>query len=95
MSDYPTYDTTYGQPVYKDGCGIFGVIRKDSAPKISNLTPLTGVHCIKYRGSDLGAGFAQFDPSLGVGGNSHKVKAFVRNQGIADSLEDHLSDSFS
>ncbi|HUK74935.1 MAG TPA: hypothetical protein VLU99_04015 [Nitrososphaerales archaeon] len=95
MGDYPTYDTTYGQPVYKDGCGIFGVIRKDSAPKISNLTPLAGIQCIKYRGSDLGAGFALFDPSLSDGDHSHKVKAFVRNKGVADSLSDHLSDSFS
>jgi glutamate synthase domain-containing protein 1 len=93
LSDYPTYDTRFGQPVYKDGCGIFGVIRKDGAPKISNLTPLTGIACIKYRGSDLGAGFALFDPSLSSGGQTHKIKAFVRNQKIADNLVDQLSAS--
>jgi glutamate synthase domain-containing protein 1/glutamate synthase domain-containing protein 3 len=93
LSEYPTYDARFGQPVYKDGCGIFGVIRKDGAPKISNLTPLSGIACIKYRGSDLGAGFALFDPSLSSGGQTHKIKAFVRNQGIADTLEDQLSAS--
>lgn len=93
MSEHPTYDTTYGQPVYKDGCGIFGVIRKDRAPKVSNLDALTGIACIKYRGSDLGAGFALFDPSLSSGGQTHKIKAFVRNQSIADNLQDQLAAS--
>jgi glutamate synthase domain-containing protein 1 len=91
LSDYPTYDARFGQPVYKDGCGIFGVVRKEGAPKVSNLDALAGIACIKYRGSDLGAGFALFDPSLNSGGKTHKVKAFVRNQKIADSLEDQLS----
>ncbi len=91
MSDYPTYDTRFGQPVYKDGCGIFGVVRKEGAPKISNMDALTGIACIKYRGSDLGAGFALFDPSLGNGGQTHKIKAFVRNQKVADSLQDQLA----
>lgn len=93
MSEYPTYDTTFGQPIYKDGCGIFGVIRKDNAPKLSNLDALTGIACIKYRGSDLGAGFALFDPSLGGGGQTHKIKAFVRSQEIGDGLRDQLSAS--
>ena len=90
----PNYDTTYGQPVYKDGCGIFGVIRKENAPKISNMTPLSGISCIKYRGSDLGAGFALFDPSISGSGQIHRVKAFVRNEGIASQLEDQLTASF-
>jgi glutamate synthase domain-containing protein 1/glutamate synthase domain-containing protein 3 len=93
LDDYPAYDATYGQPVYKDGCGIFGIIRKDGAPKVSNLDTLTGIHCIKYRGSDLGAGFAMFDPSMSSGGQTHKIKAFVRNQSIADNLRDQLSAS--
>ena len=67
MVDYVDYDTTYGQPVYKDGCGIFGVIRKKDAGKISNLTTVTGISCISYRGSDLGAGYALFDPSMSPG----------------------------
>jgi len=95
MSDYNPYDTRFGQPVYKDGCGIFGIIRKDGAPKVSNLDTLTGIACIKYRGSDLGAGFALFDPSLTTGGQTHKIKAFVRNQDIADGLQDELAASVS
>ena len=95
MSDYPTYDTRYGQPIYKDGCGIFGIIRKDGASKVSNLDTLTGIACIKYRGSDLGAGFALFDPSLSNGGQTHKIKAFVRNQKIADNLENQLAAAVS
>lgn len=95
MSEHPTYDTTYGQPVYKDGCGIFGVIRKDGAKKISNLDTLTGISCINYRGSDLGAGFALFDPSVSDGGQTHRIKAFVRNQDIADNIMDHLSATVS
>ena len=94
MEDYPTYDARFGQPVYKDGCGIFGIVRKDGAPKVSNLDALSGIACIKYRGSDLGAGFALFDPSLNGGGQTHKVKAFVRNQRIAANLEDQLSAGF-
>ena len=62
------------------------MIRKDGTPKVSNLDALTGIACIKYRGSDLGAGFALFDPDLSSGGQTHKIKAFVRNQGIADNL---------
>jgi glutamate synthase domain-containing protein 1/glutamate synthase domain-containing protein 3 len=93
LSEYPSHDTRFGQPIYKDGCGIFGVIRKDGAPKVSNLDALTGIACIKYRGSDLGAGFALFDPSLSSGGQTHKIKAFVRNQNVADNLVDQLSAS--
>jgi glutamate synthase domain-containing protein 1 len=85
MSDYTPYDARYGQPVYKDGCGIFGVIRKDGAPKVSNLDALTGIACIKYRGSDLGAGFALFDPALSSGRQTHKGTAFVGTQAIAGS----------
>jgi len=95
LTEDHAYDTRFGQPVYKDGCGIFGVIRKDGAPKVSNLTALTGIACIKYRGSDLGAGFALFDPELSSGGQTHKIKAFVRNQGIADNLVDQLSATVS
>ncbi len=95
MSEYPTYDTRYGQPVYKDGCGIFGVIRKKDAPKVSNLTTLAGISCISYRGSDLGAGFALFDSSLTADPNTHRLKAFVRNKEVADDLTDRLTASIS
>ena len=54
------FDTTYGQPIAKDGCGVFGMLRKKDAPKISNLKAVAGICCIKYRGSNLGAGYASF-----------------------------------
>jgi glutamate synthase domain-containing protein 1 len=95
MSEHPTYDTRYGQPVYKDGCGIFGVVRKKDAPKVSNLTTLSGISCISYRGSDLGAGFALFDPSMGAGAQTYRIKAFVKNRDVADGLAEHLSASFN
>jgi glutamate synthase domain-containing protein 1/glutamate synthase domain-containing protein 3 len=92
----PDYSTRYGQPVYKDGCGIFGVIRKEDAPKISNMVPVSGISCIKYRGSDLGAGFALFDPTPdGSREKVHKVKAFVRSEGVAVDLEDQLASTLS
>ncbi len=94
MSENP-YNTKYGQPVFIDGCGIFGIIRKNNAPKVSNLSALTGIDCIRYRGSDLGAGFGLFDSSLNAGAHTHTIKAFVRNQEVADSLEDHLAATFN
>jgi glutamate synthase domain-containing protein 1/glutamate synthase domain-containing protein 3 len=93
LTEYQTYDTTYGQPVYKDGCGIFGVIRKNGTPKVSNLTTLTGISCISYRGSDLGAGFALFDSSMGHQAETHRIKAFVRSKEVGDSLSDRLAAS--
>ena len=90
MSENP-YNTKYGQPVFKDGCGIFGIIRKNNAPKVSNMSALAGIECIRYRGSDLGAGFALFDSSLNAGAQTHTIKAFVRNQDVANNLEDQLA----
>src|ERR1700731_300680 len=94
MSENP-YNTKYGQPVFKDGCGIFGIIRKNNSAKVSNTTAVEGIECIRYRGSDLGAGFALFDPSLNAGAQTHTIKAFVRNQDIANNLEDQLAATFN
>jgi glutamate synthase domain-containing protein 1/glutamate synthase domain-containing protein 3 len=91
----PVYDTRYGQPVFKDGCGIFGVVRKKDAQKVSNLTTLAGISCISYRGSDLGAGFALFDPSMGLGPNNHRIKAFVRNEEVANGIADKLTSTLN
>lgn len=44
----------------KDNCGVFGVIRKRGAPKISSNLPLQAIECARFRGSNLGAGFASF-----------------------------------
>ncbi|HUH99748.1 MAG TPA: hypothetical protein VLY65_01770, partial [Nitrososphaerales archaeon] len=95
MSEHPVYDAKYGQPIYKDGCGIFGIVRKKDAPKVSNLKTLDGISCISYRGSDLGAGFALFDPSISAGPNVHRLKAFVRNKEVADDLTDRLTATLS
>jgi glutamate synthase domain-containing protein 1/formylmethanofuran dehydrogenase subunit C len=47
-------------PVVKDGCGVFGVLRKEGAERIGNSVALKAIECVKYRGSNLGAGFASF-----------------------------------
>lgn len=86
------YDTKYGQPVVIDGCGVFGVIKKPNAPKISNLTAVSAISCIKYRGSDLGAGYASFDQSKG---NQYKIMAFVKDEAVANSLITDLSSLLS
>ncbi|MDG6998675.1 MAG: glutamate synthase, partial [Nitrososphaerota archaeon] len=86
--EFPQYDTRFGQPVVKDGCGVFGVIRKPKAPKVSNLTAVGAISCIKYRGSDLGAGYASFDVSPT---NPLKVMAFVQEEKIASSILEQLS----
>ena len=83
------YDARFGQPIIKDGCGIFAILRKKSAPKISNLAAVNGLSCIKYRGSDLGAGYASFDSSLSTG--PYKLKAFVKDRDAARNLERNLS----
>ncbi|MEM3427963.1 MAG: hypothetical protein QW212_06775 [Nitrososphaerales archaeon] len=62
----------------KDGCGVFGILRKKSATKISNLAPLKAIDCVKFRGSKLGAGFASFDIP-GGGRPPIRVKIFVDN----------------
>jgi glutamate synthase domain-containing protein 1/glutamate synthase domain-containing protein 3 len=82
------YETKYGQPVVKDGCGVFGVIRKPNAPKISNMTTVTAISCIKYRGSDLGAGYASFDASKK---KQYRVMAFVKDDKVANSVLEQLS----
>ena len=77
--EFPQYDTRFGQPVVKDGCGVFGVIRKPKAPRVSNLTAVGAISCIKYRGSDLGAGYASFDVTPT---NPLKVMAFVQEDAL-------------
>jgi glutamate synthase domain-containing protein 1/glutamate synthase domain-containing protein 3 len=88
LEDVWQFDTKYGQPVVKDGCGVFGVIRKPNAPKISNLSTVSAISCIKYRGSDLGAGFASFEVSQK---NQYKVMAFVKDSDIASEVLEQLA----
>ncbi|MGI0092357.1 MAG: hypothetical protein ACREBS_11680, partial [Nitrososphaerales archaeon] len=84
------YDTKYGQPVNKDGCGVFGVIRKPNAPKISNLTAVAAISCIKYRGSNMGAGYASFDSSEKKS-EGYKVAAFVKDEAVAAGILEKLA----
>ncbi|WP_420856761.1 class II glutamine amidotransferase [Sulfuracidifex metallicus] len=56
------------------GCGVFGIIRKETAKKIPGSTVVRAIERVRHRGSDKGAGFATFN--LGEG-NSYVIKAFV------------------
>ncbi len=47
-------------PVVKDGCGIFGMIRKRDAMRIASSVPVKGISAVAYRGGGLGAGYASF-----------------------------------
>jgi len=84
-------DSNSTVPIVKDGCGIFGVIRKKHAPQISNLTAVNGISCIKYRGSNLGAGYASFENETPASRKFYKIKAFVRDGSIAKKIETQLS----
>jgi len=87
MSDW-VIDTTFGQPVVKDGCGVFGIMRKPGAPKISNKVAVGGLACIKYRGSSQGAGYACFDSETR---STFKIKAFIKERIAADTITYELS----
>src|SRR5579862_2939348 len=87
MSDW-VIDTTFGQPVVKDGCGVFGIMRKPGAPKISNKVAVAGLACIKYRGSSQGAGYACFDSETR---STFKIKAFIKERIAADTITYELS----
>jgi glutamate synthase domain-containing protein 1/glutamate synthase domain-containing protein 3 len=88
---YWQYAARFGQPVIKDGCGIFGVTRKKDAPKISNLIAVKGIDCVRYRGSNLGAGYASFDSSQDFGKRPYIIKAFVRSDAVAKYVEERFS----
>ncbi len=62
--------------VSKGECGIFGVIRKAHSQPIAGSTAIDGIDCARFRGSDLGAGFASFHLTEGVG-QPYRVKVFV------------------
>ncbi|MEM4971187.1 MAG: glutamate synthase [Sulfolobales archaeon] len=62
------------------GCGIFGVLRKISAPKISGSEVLRAIERVRYRGSDKGAGFAVFNLDPGVDGDKYRVKVFINSE---------------
>ncbi|MDA4112231.1 MAG: hypothetical protein OK439_06795, partial [Thaumarchaeota archaeon] len=87
--DFWQYDTYFGQPISKDGCGVFGVLRKPGAPLISNTVAVDGISCIKYRGSDLGAGYACFESN---NDKRLKIQAFVNDETIARLVTEKLAE---
>jgi len=86
------YDASFGQPISKDGCGVFGVIRKPGSNTISNTVAVEGISCVKYRGSDLGAGYACFDSTSE---RRFKIGAFVNDETIARIVTGKLSEVFA
>jgi glutamate synthase domain-containing protein 1/glutamate synthase domain-containing protein 3 len=84
-------DEIDGTRVVKDGCGIFGILRKERAPKISCALAVRGISCVKYRGSRFGAGFASFNlDSQGRGVAGHNIMAFVKDEATAMEIEREL-----
>ncbi len=79
------FDRRFGQPLMKDGCGVFGILRKQDAPLITNQVAVNGISCIKYRGSDLGAGYAAFRTRAGQPA-PYRVQAFVTDGGVAEHI---------
>ncbi|MDA4137065.1 MAG: glutamate synthase [Thaumarchaeota archaeon] len=84
--DNIAFDRRFGQPVVKDGCGVFGILRKVDAPLISNSMAVNGISCIKYRGSDLGAGYAAFRTLNEPGSAPYKLQAFVTGEKVAEQI---------
>ena len=86
------FDRRFGTPVVKDGCGVFGMLRKPHAPFITNDAAINGISCIKYRGSDLGAGYAAFRTPSSTDEAPYKVQAFVTSRGVADYVASALQE---
>jgi glutamate synthase domain-containing protein 1 len=88
------FERRYGDPVVKDGCGVFGMLRKAGSPLIPNSAAIDGISCIKYRGSNLGAGYAAFTTPAGEHGGPYRVRAFTTSEDvgarIASALEERV-----
>jgi glutamate synthase domain-containing protein 1/glutamate synthase domain-containing protein 3 len=84
--DKIAFDRRFGHPVVKDGCGVFGMLRKKNAPLIPSAVAVNGISCIKYRGSDLGAGYAAFRTSQEPGSAPYRVQAFVTGEKVAGEI---------
>jgi glutamate synthase domain-containing protein 1/glutamate synthase domain-containing protein 3 len=84
------FDRRFGHPVVKDGCGVFGMLRKVDAPLITDRMAVSGISCIKYRGSDLGAGYAAFRTSGDSGAAPYRVQAFVTGPKAAEEIASTL-----
>jgi len=77
-------------PVVKDGCGVFGVLRKEGAERIGNSVALMGIECARYRGSDLGAGFASFRANR-ESWPPYRVKMFVKDDETLQEIRSMIS----
>lgn len=86
------FDRRFGHPVVKDGCGVFGMMRKKGAPLITDSTVINGISCIKYRGSDLGAGYAAFRTGSQPGETPYRVQAFVTGERAAEVIHSRLEE---
>ncbi|MDA4118790.1 MAG: hypothetical protein OK455_10675, partial [Thaumarchaeota archaeon] len=88
------FSRKFGIPIVKDGCGVFGMLRKADAPLIPDDAAVDGISCIKYRGSNLGAGYAAFRTTSENGVTPYRIQAFVTDervaQRIASSFEDRV-----
>lgn len=72
----------------KDDCGVFGVLRKNSAPLIPSSVAIKAIECVRFRGSPFGAGFANFYTN--GGSNLYTIKAFVDGKETAQIVRKKL-----
>ena len=66
--------------VSKDDCGVFAILKKKHAKKISNQVAVDGIECVRFRGSKFGAGFASFN--LENSNQEFLLSIFVENESI-------------
>jgi glutamate synthase domain-containing protein 1/glutamate synthase domain-containing protein 3 len=81
----------FGSRVVKDGCGVFGILRKGKSAKIPSVLAVRGISSAKYRGSHLGAGYASFNADKEKDGSfTHRIMAFVKDETVAKEIEREL-----
>jgi glutamate synthase domain-containing protein 1/glutamate synthase domain-containing protein 3 len=82
-------------PVVKDGCGIFGMIRKKDAMRIASSVPVKGISSVSYRGGGLGAGYASFTLTrTAPEWEPFKLTAFVRDEAAATYIRKDVERKF-
>jgi glutamate synthase domain-containing protein 1/glutamate synthase domain-containing protein 3 len=75
--------------VSKDDCGVFAILKKKHAKKISNQVAVDGIECVRFRGSKFGAGFASFN--LENSNQEFLLSIFVENENTFDEIKDILN----
>ncbi len=82
-------------PVVKDGCGIFGMIRKKDAMRIASGLPVKGISAAGYRGGGLGAGYASFTLTrTAPEWEPFRLTAFVRDDAAATYIRRDVERKF-